>query len=131
MECSNHKYQMGIPFIYHTTVVPYSHAAKLLSNGRSSDYKVTCSDSHRFDCSPLVFSFWFSPPLALVFVMGDEGLAYCLSSNKGELRNVRTYYSPSRRNKTGTSKVGAIPKAQKAQFLKYVQEVLIKNSEKN
>ena len=34
-------------------------------------------------------------------------------------------------NKTGTSKVGAIPKAEKAQFLKYAQEVFMKNSEKS
>ena len=34
------------------------------------------------------------------------------------------------KTKTGTSKIGAIPKAQKAQFLKYAQEVFMKNSRK-
>ena len=50
-------------------------------------------------------------------------------SKKSQIAEIAKRFEPLGSNKTGTSKVGAISKAQKAQFSKYAQDVFMKSFE--
>ena len=52
-----------------------------------------------------------------------------VTTEPGKPGNLRKLHDLENENKTGTSKVGAISKAQKAQFSKYAQDVFMKSFE--
>ena len=58
--------------------------------------------------------------------LGLSGLSFC---KKWYIRDELCGLTKKKKNKTGTSKVGAISKAQKAQFSKYAQDVFMKSFE--